>query len=72
MAKALFGHVGLGPDYRLTAELARLRLRVKDLEDELVRLRKANAALAATVEMHDDVLALTVPDSVPEHAEALA
>lgn len=72
MAKALFGHVGLGPDYRLTAEIARLRQRVTDLEDEVLRLRKANDALASSVQMHDDVLALTVPDGVPESVEALA
>lgn len=72
MAKALFGHVGLGPDYRLTAEITRLRQRVNDLEDEVVRLRKANAALASAVQVHDDVLSLTVPDGVPERAEALA
>lgn len=37
MAKAIMGHVG-GPDPRLLAEVARLRRRVRDLEDEVARL----------------------------------
>jgi hypothetical protein len=38
MAKALFGHVGVGPDLRLVAEVRRLRGRVAELEAELARL----------------------------------
>ena len=72
MAKALFGHVGMGPDPRLLAEINRLRRRVLDLEGEVNRLRTANSALASAVQEHEDVLALTVPDGVPETADALA
>lgn len=68
MAKALYGFVGLGGDARLATELTTLRRRVADLEAELARLRAMNSALAAAVEMHDDVLSLRVPET----AEALA
>jgi hypothetical protein len=44
MAKAILGHVG-GPDPRLLAEVARLRRRVRDLEDEVTRLSTENEAL---------------------------
>ena len=37
MAKAIYGHTGA--DARLAAEIARLRLRVRDLEAEVERLR---------------------------------
>lgn len=43
MAKAIYGHVG--PDARLAAEVARLRMRVRDLEAEVDRLR-TDAGLA--------------------------
>ena len=59
MAKALFGHVGVGPDMRLVAEVRRLRGRVEELEGELARLRAANEALAATVTVDDDLRLLT-------------
>lgn len=39
MAKALYGH--LGAEAGLAAEVARLRLRVRELQDENDRLRKA-------------------------------
>lgn len=45
MAKALFGHVSTGVDPRLLAEVARLRRRVRDLEDELARTRAMDAAI---------------------------
>ena len=48
MAKALYGHVG-GPDLMLVAEAAKLRRRVRDLEDEVERLSAANAALTSLV-----------------------
>lgn len=48
MAKALLGHVG-GPDPLVVADLARLRRRVRELEQEVVRLRATNEALAALV-----------------------
>jgi hypothetical protein len=44
MAKAILGHVG-GPDPRLLAEVARLRRRVTDLQDEVLRLTEENQAL---------------------------
>jgi hypothetical protein len=37
MAKALLGHVG--PDLRLVSEVARLRRKVKELEEELADVR---------------------------------
>ena len=48
MAKALYGHVG-GPDLMLVAEVAQLRRRVRDLEDEVERLSAANEALTSLV-----------------------
>jgi len=45
MAKALLGHVGVGSDPRLLAEVARLRRRVLDLEDELARSRAMDDAI---------------------------
>lgn len=59
MAKALFGHVGVGTDLRLAAEVRRLRSRVLELEDELGRVRAANDALVATVHVDDDIRVLT-------------
>lgn len=59
MAKALFGHVGVGTDLRLAAEVRRLRSRVLELEDELGRVRAANEALVATVHVDDDIRVLT-------------
>jgi len=56
MAKALFGHTGVGYDLRLAAEVRRLRGRVADLEVELIR---AHDALAATVTVEDDIRLLT-------------
>jgi hypothetical protein len=69
MAKALFGHVGLGPDVRVTSELRRLRDRVRDLEHEVARLEAANAALRNGLQVDDDMLTLSVPDTVVEQAE---
>lgn len=66
MAKALFGHVGLGPDVRVMAELRRLRDRVRELEAENARLRSANAALTASVQVQDEMLSLNVPDTMPD------
>ncbi len=69
MAKALFGHVGIGPDVRVTAELRRLRDRVRDLEAEVERLRAANSALTSAMRVHDDMLTLSVSDALSESAE---
>ena len=57
MAKALLGHLG-GPDPAVMAELARLRRRARDLEDEVERLHAANEALTALV-AEDQLLSLT-------------
>jgi hypothetical protein len=48
MAKALLGYLG-GPDPVVLSEMARLRRRVRDLEDEVDRLRAANEALTVVV-----------------------
>jgi predicted component of type VI protein secretion system len=57
MAKALLGHLG-GPDPVVLAEIARLRRRVRDLQDEVDRLRAANEALTALV-AEDQMLSVT-------------
>jgi hypothetical protein len=66
MAKALFGHVGVGPDVRVMSEMARLRDRVRDLEHEVARLESANAALAAGLHVDDELLSLSVRDIVEQ------
>lgn len=55
MAKALLGHVGVGPDLRLAEEVRRLQRRVKELEAELEEARAT--ALEATV-VPQELLAL--------------
>jgi hypothetical protein len=69
MAKALFGHVGVGPDPRLAEEVGRLRRRVRDLENEVERLRDSNETLVASLRVPDDMINLRVPDTLPEPAE---
>src|SRR3954451_5311486 len=64
MAKALFGHVGVGPDVRVLAEMRRLSDRVRELEHEVARLEAANAALRHGLHVDDDMLSLSVPDSI--------
>ena len=51
MAKALYGHL-TAPDPRLAAEIARLRLRVAELEAENAALRDA----ASVHSLDDDAL----------------
>ncbi len=58
MAKALFGHVGVGSDARLAAEVHRLRSRVRDLENELSRALAVNEVLASQVDVTDELRAL--------------
>jgi hypothetical protein len=65
MAKALFGHVGVGTDMRLAAEVRRLRGRVAELEAELARTREAHEALLASVTVDDDLRMLTLPEGEP-------
>ncbi len=64
MAKALFGHVGVGTDARLAGEVRRLRGRISELETELARVRAANDVLAASVTVEDDLSTLTVDAAV--------
>ena len=71
MAKALFGHVGLGPDVRMMSEMRRLRDRVRELEHEVARLEAANSALANGLPVDDEMLSLAVPDSIAETEPAL-
>jgi hypothetical protein len=69
MAKALLGHVGVGTDLRLAAEVRRLRSRVAELEAELARTREAHESLLASVSpsqwVEDDLRLLTLPDGEP-------
>ena len=62
MAKALFGHVGIAPDLRTAAELRRLRQQVRDLEEEVSRLREANETLAARATVADELISLAVSE----------
>jgi hypothetical protein len=71
MAKALFGHVGVGPDVRVLAEMRRLRDRVRELQHEVARLEAANAALRHGLHVDDDMLSLSVPDTIAEQEPAL-
>ncbi|MDQ1705384.1 MAG: hypothetical protein QOF18_1750 [Frankiaceae bacterium] len=71
MAKALFGHVGVGPDVRVMSEMRRLRERVRDLEHEVARLEAANAALNNGLLVDGDMLSLSVPDTIAEQEPAL-
>ena len=64
MAKALFGHVGLGTDQRLAAEVRRLRARVAELESELELVRATRDALAASVTVEDDLRTLTLDRAI--------
>jgi len=59
MAKALFGHVGIGADLRLVDEVRRLRRRVAELEGELARSNAVRDALVSSVHVDDDLRLLT-------------
>ncbi len=59
MAKALLGHVGIGSDLRLAAEIRRLRARVTELETEVGRAWAAHDTLLATLTVEDDIRILT-------------
>lgn len=59
MAKALFGHVGVGADPRTVAEVRRLRGRVQELETEVAQLRAANADLLHAIDVERDLMTLS-------------
>jgi hypothetical protein len=60
MAKALLGHLG-GPDPRMLSEMRRLQQRVRDLENECLRLQTANDILATNeLNSHDELMTLSV------------
>ncbi len=65
MAKALLGHVGLGPDLRMIADLRRLQKRVRELEREVIRLRVVNDELRLSAEAADRDLLMSVPAKEP-------
>jgi predicted RNase H-like nuclease (RuvC/YqgF family) len=65
MAKALFGHVGVGGDLRLAAEVRSLRSRIVELERELSVARATSDALAASMTVEDDLRTLTLEGSEP-------
>ncbi len=65
MAKALLGYVG-GTDPRLLEEARRLRMRVRDLEAQLVRLQDENDSLAAA--LHNGQLVALDPENDREPA----
>jgi hypothetical protein len=67
MAKALYGH--LGPASTSAAEIASLRWRVRELEDEVARLSAANSALTSLIT--EDRLDLDAAHDVRVGAPAL-
>jgi hypothetical protein len=52
------------------SEMRRLRDRVRELEGEVARLEAVNAALASGLSVDDDMLSLSVPDSMPQQEPA--
>jgi SMC interacting uncharacterized protein involved in chromosome segregation len=67
MAKALLGHIG-GTDPRMVAEMRRLQQRVRDLEDQLVRVQAENDSLAAAVQttsLDHELFATTIAEREP-------
>lgn len=66
MAKALIGYLG-GPDPRMLSEMRRLQQRVRDLENECLRLQAVNDALSDDADMaaHDELLTLSVAEAEP-------
>jgi hypothetical protein len=50
MARALLGHVGSPGEQALAFEVARLRRRVNELQEEVARLRESSAVL--DLELH--------------------
>ncbi len=52
MARALLGYVGTSADTALAYEVARLRRRVAELENELTRLREHGSEVVLDLELH--------------------
>ncbi|HVV76196.1 MAG TPA: hypothetical protein VHC43_09185 [Mycobacteriales bacterium] len=71
MAKALLGHVGNGLDLRVADQMKRLRDRVRDLENEVIRLRAENAELTTLARVDEEMLRLTVAEPAREIEPAL-
>jgi hypothetical protein len=71
MAKALMGHVGSGLEVRASYELKRLRDRVRELENEVIRLRAENAELTSAARVDEEMMRLTVAENVRDHEPAL-
>jgi len=66
MAKALLGHIG-GTDPRMVAEMRRLQQRVRDLEDQLVRVQAENDSLVAATHtsLDHELFATSVSEREP-------
>lgn len=62
MAKALLGHVGIGPDQRLVIELRRAHARISQLQEELERVRAENEALVGSLHMDSQLDGALGPD----------
>jgi hypothetical protein len=60
MAKALFGHVSMSPDYRLISDNRRLQMRVRELEVELAQVRADYESLMSHVTVGDELM-LSLP-----------
>ncbi|HEX3900943.1 MAG TPA: hypothetical protein VHW74_17465 [Mycobacteriales bacterium] len=78
MAKALMGHVGTGLDLRMASELKRMRDRVRDLENEAIRLRaenvelrSVNTELSTIARVDEEMMRLTVSEQARDHEPAL-
>ena len=72
MAKALYGHLAADPV--LLSEVGRLRRRVRELEDDLARLRAENAERAAAAGAVDGSGDLSVDELIalePQQEPAL-
>ena len=52
MARALLGHIGTQQDQLLALEVARLRRRVRELEDEVASLRPSTETAELDLELH--------------------
>ncbi|HLZ36427.1 MAG TPA: hypothetical protein VKP64_01430 [Mycobacteriales bacterium] len=64
MAKALLGHIG-GFDLRTEAELRRLRVRVRELEAEVMRLKALNEELSGALSVRDELISISVSEPEP-------